>query len=698
MIDDFLSKDAAIAAELVTTWGPFFGRFGRLREVQRQGIPQVLSGRDLLLVAPTASGKTEAACAPLVERNFLRRRWTILYISPTRALVNDLFERLVGPLHELGVTVRRRTGDHRDPIDEANVILTTPESFDSMLCRGRRPDIGHVLGYVSAVVLDEIHLLHGTARGEQLRWLLERLRRLRDQMRSDGLVQRGDVQVVALSATVPDTTRVADAYLAPDREVVVVGGGRSIEVVAPNAGSPTVEESLPAYLSEREVPEKVLVFSNNRKRVDFLARELSETLEVLRYNVRAHHGSLAQPEREATEAAVKRESRIVVCATMTLEIGIDIGDIDLVVLDGPAPNVPSLLQRIGRGNRRTSETRLMMCAGSLAEGLIHAAMLEAASRGDLGVSEHGPQYAVARQQTASYIFQAPELARPRPQAEQLAATVLPELNYAVLLDHLIGSDELSEDPSGIRLGQFWQDKTTKGEIHSTIEDAGGYQVVDAKTGSQIGKGIRSQQGRGMGVAGKLLEVQRWDDFRIIVRKAASQEAAAGEWSYVTQAWMRGAGQPNALRTYLGIAADEWPALGMDGMLCVFHFGGSRRKAVLQLALDLAGQTAIQLDDWGIWLPADGFSPTQAPGWLGSWQPSQLEVLLGPDRLAKLERLLARPRANRALPASLRIEEVVGWLNLEAEHDALAGARWGPPRDADVSQALRTIAGSLRRSH
>ena len=132
------------------------------------------------------------------------------YAPPTRALVNDLYERLRGPASQLGLILRRRTGDHRERVEDIpHIVLTTPESFDSLLCRGRNSAYGHSLGFVSAVVLDEIHLLHGTARGEQLRWLMARLARVRTQMVESGLTRRADVQLVALSATIPDPEFIA---------------------------------------------------------------------------------------------------------------------------------------------------------------------------------------------------------------------------------------------------------------------------------------------------------------------------------------------------------------------------------------------------------------------------------------------------------------------------------------------------------
>ena len=693
-----LAADEDLARQLRVTWGPFFGRHGRLRPIQRVAMPAILKGTDVLVIAPTATGKTEAACAPLVERNFTKPRWTILYVSPTRALVNDLYERLAGPIEQLGLTTRRRTGDHRDQLDEPpNLLLTTPESFDSLLCRGRRPAGEHVLGYVEAVVLDEVHLIYGTARGEQVRWLLHRLDKVRMQMEAAGKLRSHSVQIVALSATVPDATDVAAAYLPPGSLTATAGGARQIEVVAPAVDRPDAESAIPGFLAHRGEPQKLLVFSNSRKRVDHLTREIARALEPDGFKVLAHHGSLSMEERESAERALKREARIVVCATMTLEIGIDIGDVDVVVLDSPAPSVPSLLQRIGRGNRRTQVTRLMVCSGSLVESLIHAAMLEAARAGDLGSPERGPQYAVSRQQIASYIFQAPRRSRPRSQVTQLIGALMPDLDADGLLDHLVEATEFEEDEGGVRLGASWRDLAVRGSIHSNIEDAGGYQVVDERTGAAIGTGIRSQQGRGIGVAGKLLEVRGWDQFKILVRKAATEVHAEGEWSYTSRGWMHGAGQPQAVRRYLGIPVDNWPLLRADGERCVFHFGGARRRAVLELVTELTGGLdVLDIDDWAIWLREDGTTQSTTPPWLGRWTPAQLSVLLSPDRLARMERVLARPVANQRLPLSVRIREVSGWLRLEVEHRAFSDVRWTEVSDPNVADALGLIARSLRR--
>ena len=156
MTDPGAATDRQIAIALRSMWDPFFARFGSLREIQRLGIPPILAGENTLLCAPTSSGKTEAACAPLLQRNANSRRGElILYISPTRALANDLFHRLEGLCLSANRTVVRRTGEYRSPgaMNTADIVITTPESFDSLLCRGKASDPqGHVLARVGQVV------------------------------------------------------------------------------------------------------------------------------------------------------------------------------------------------------------------------------------------------------------------------------------------------------------------------------------------------------------------------------------------------------------------------------------------------------------------------------------------------------------------------------------------------------------------
>ncbi len=197
-----LKQDREISRRLYYTWTPFFSQFKSLTEVQRKAILPILEGRDALVCSPTASGKTEAVCAPLLERNYLSvSPWKILYISPTRALINDLYFRLINPVEQLGFKISRHTGDYHQNLEAAKVVLTTPESFDSILCRGKT-NRGHVLMDVNALVFDELHFLVGTPRGEHLRWLIHRLLLLKSHAVKKAWISDGSLQRVALSATI----------------------------------------------------------------------------------------------------------------------------------------------------------------------------------------------------------------------------------------------------------------------------------------------------------------------------------------------------------------------------------------------------------------------------------------------------------------------------------------------------------------
>lgn len=689
-MEDDLAQDRAIARKLPRAWPAFFQSFGRLTPVQRASVPVVLDGRDTLVVSPTASGKTEAVCAPLIERYFQPDRpWMILYISPTRALVNDLYERLWQPLRRLSLTVGRRTGDHRDRPNASDVLLTTPESFDSMLCRGRiAGGDGHLLAHVVALVLDEIHLLHGTARGEQVRWLIERLRRLRAQAKNEGWSPNDGFQIIALSATIAQPEAVADAYL-PNGQIVQVPGQRQISTATSSSPDSSVESALPSYLSSAVAPEKILVFSNSRRRVDYLAAHLRPVLAKLSYEVRGHHGSLATREREAAERALKTVDKIVVFSTSTLELGIDIGNIDLVVLDSPAPDMSAFFQRIGRGNRRTSTTDVMACAGSVLETVVQSAMIEAARDGWLGDGAFGPQHAVARQQVASYIFQSAQRSRSRAGVQSLLNTCAAPVVATSLIDRLVGEQELLEDGPGLRLGDTWMQKTSSGALHSTIEDMPGVDVVDEETGRAIVHGLSYQSGRGLAAGGLLLEARSWKDRKLEVRRVKEAGLARGEWAYTSRAWLKGPDQPKALRRYLDIEANVWPLIRVGSKCYVFHFGGSVRKAVIELAAAAAGIEEVKANEWCLVLDGQALKPD----WIENTDGLDLEVALA-NRLDSLERTLGRPRANRSLPLVARIDEVRQWLRIGPELAELQSSQWEQDLDEDLRAVLTELAEEL----
>jgi len=686
--NDALRKDREIAALLYRTWSSFFSRFGRLTEVQRRAIPVVFRGQDVLLCAPTASGKTEAVCAPIIEKALtLGIPWKVLYVSPTRALVNDLYYRLLTPIEQMGLTVARYTGDHHGNVATSSILLTTPESFDSLLCRGKRGE-GHLLANVTTLIIDEIHFLYGNPRGEQLRWLIHRLHRLKAFARQKGWIAESHCQKIALSATVASPEKIQKAFLDPlNSQIIIVPGGRDIELVKPDSKIPRTEDALIDYLVNLNSPEKILVFCNSRKRVDYLFDELKDDIEDVGFTALEHHGSLSKGLREDAEYTMKHKNKVVMFATSTLEIGVDIGDIDLIILDGPAPDVSTFLQRIGRGNRRTNKTRVMPCYGNYVEILIHSAIIDAARKGELLPEPVGPCLAVARQQLASYIFQGSRRRRRRSTLTELVDSCSGPVS-AELIDHLLLENELIEDRSGIRLGEAWKNKAEMGDLHSNIESTHGTTIVDEDSGHVLAGGVKLGTGSVLKLVGNLMEVKRWEYSKVYVSRLRRKVTPDITWGYHSRSWVKGAGQPQAVKRYLGYGTLDWPVLYDTGCSYVFHLGGARRRAVIELIMSSNREhlPSVQITEWFLVLLGNY---SHRPAWFEE-KDSGLFTSMIADSLEKYEAMLGRPSANKRLPLKARIHEVQEWLDLENELSLVSSARWLHVKDEDVAFSLRAI--------
>ena len=411
-----MGTDAEIVRRMGAAGAAFFGGFRRLRDVQRAAAAPILEGRDTLVVSATASGKTEAVAAPLIARLLARGgpragAVRLLVVAPTRALVNDLAARLNGPLARMGLACGRQTGDRRDKQRRPFALITTPESFDSMLVRdGAFEDgrlIGHLLADAGAVFIDEAHLFDGTARGDQLCWLLGRLRRVR-RLGADGAAPENGLHLCAASATVSAADALAKRLLGSDAIAVRAGGARDIDIFGPS-GEPRwipigPEDAIPALRdgietvpkarlieavrarlwramsgADRAAPRKILVFVPTRRLCDTLSAHLQGTLPRRRgLRVLAHHGSLERERREEAERLFASSRDAALVATTTLEVGIDIGDVDAIALVGAPPGTRALLQRIGRGGRRDGRTRVLALPRDEMERAAFASMLRSA--------------------------------------------------------------------------------------------------------------------------------------------------------------------------------------------------------------------------------------------------------------------------------------------------------------------------------
>ena len=387
--------------------GWFRGAFAAPTEIQERAWERIAGGRHTLIAAPTGSGKTLAAFLfaidGLVRRSAdgsLTEETSVLYVSPLKALSNDIHRNLEQPLagihgrlHPDGPTpdglppVRSlvRTGDtpagartamtRRPP----HILVTTPESLYLLLTAdgGRR-----MLRSVRTVIVDEIHAVVGSKRGSHLALSLERLQALTD----------APPRRIGLSATQKPIERVAE-YLAPSGEpcaIVDAGHRRRMDTALELPGSPLgavmsneVWEEVYARLCELIGRHRTtLIFVNTRRMAERAAHELSERLGP--DAVAAHHGSLSKETRLDAERRLKEGSLRALVATASLELGIDIGAVDLVCQLGSPRSIMAFLQRVGRSGHAVGATPKGRLFPLSRDDLVEVcALLAAAARGDL---------------------------------------------------------------------------------------------------------------------------------------------------------------------------------------------------------------------------------------------------------------------------------------------------------------------------
>lgn len=514
------------------TWDAFLSRFGGPTEVQRVALEPLLAGKNCLLSCATAGGKTEAAFAPLVER--LKRRGkssglAVIAVVPTRALAADLNRRLAGPLERSALRLAVKTADSPDSFSKTrpDILVTTPESLDSLLANRPRALVG-----LRAVVLDEIHALDNTPRGDQLRILLNRLRRLKRYAFEKGDAPDSTLQFCALSATVTAPATLAGRYFS-DPVIVSVPGNRPIDAEFVSFEG---ESSLRALFAEagRAGQKKMLVFCRTRAETEKWAAKFSEGTPFGE-KVFVHHGSLAAAERRRVESEFLLSTAAVCFATSTLELGIDIGDVDSVVLIGPPDSLASFLQRIGRGNRRTNRTDVVCFSGSDFEEAVFSVYVRTASAGRVSIgpdssSEYWFRPSVVVQQLCSYLKQSPIREIAIDTAHELfietdGRPLIPRSEFEEIVDGLIRRD-IVQSGTGKSLfpAEGWQKLDDERRLYSNLEGAleNPVEVRDGVTGRKLGEvSFRVNPGEVFNFAGKRVVATEATARRITVKPAPS---------------------------------------------------------------------------------------------------------------------------------------------------------------------------------
>lgn len=345
-----------------------------LRPLQEDAIVPIMDGEDAILLAPTAGGKTEAACFPLLSR-MADENWqglSVLYLCPLKALLNNLQPRIESYTAWVGREALTWHGDvsasarTRIKREQPDVLLTTPESLESMLV-SESVDAEQLFANLRAVVIDEVHAFAGDDRGWHLLAVLARI---------ESLLGR-PLQRVGMSATVgnpdellnwlqsADSARIG-RVIAPDlpgNAVAVVGSSLTVASAQPALVGGTLTDVIVDYVGSVENAVKVIAaLHQGEKRLVFvdsrrLAEELGEGLHEAGVTVFISHSSLSAAERRRSEEAFADARDCVIVATSTLELGIDVGDLDRVIQINAPRTVSSFLQRLGRTGRRAGTTR-----------------------------------------------------------------------------------------------------------------------------------------------------------------------------------------------------------------------------------------------------------------------------------------------------------------------------------------------------
>ncbi len=347
----------SLLLKLPNTFRAFYGGFTELHRVQRQALTPILEGRDLVVQAATGSGKSEAVLAPCLERVIQSGQKTaVLYIIPTRALAMDLKRRFESIITErLGLNFALRTGDKKLTGGKCpDIMLTTPESLDVML-GSSNTDLRGFLSRVGTVIIDEVHSFIYQYRGRHLVYLFNRLERRTGRR----------LQKIAMSATISRVGSVIDFFgFHPSAPSVITDVKRKIRARLLHIKQEKTEiPSLVNDLYDTWQYRKILIFVNSRVACDRIFGIINQTGRFKGVS-ELHYSNLKPRERKKAETRFRTSPHALCIATSTLELGIDVGDVDAVLLYQPPGSVAAFLQRIGRANRREQEINFWgICAG-----------------------------------------------------------------------------------------------------------------------------------------------------------------------------------------------------------------------------------------------------------------------------------------------------------------------------------------------
>ena len=330
--------------------------YGELTDMQKAAVPRIKNGESLVISAPTGYGKTLAAFLPLLEKvDPDKPGIQLLYITPLRSLNRDIFKNVIALCNKVGVEVDVRHGD-TSPTERANqarmpphCLITTPETVQSIFLSKRMVE---AIKNVKYVIVDEVQSLMESKRGTQFSMGLERLRRV------------SSFQIVGISATISNFKETADFLGCSDYMAFKGDKKYNVDIVYPNIGSEdermaskenmsdVVANSLRYVEEQIKTAKSTLLFTNTRETAELLGSRLTKFIKD--QNIDVHHSSLSKEVRTEIENKFKVGDVTLMIATSSLELGIDIGDVDLVIQYMSPRQVIKLVQRVGRSNHNRS--------------------------------------------------------------------------------------------------------------------------------------------------------------------------------------------------------------------------------------------------------------------------------------------------------------------------------------------------------
>ena len=329
--------------------------FEQLTEIQKSALQVIYQKKDSLIVAPTGSGKTECAVIPIFSQiKKIKKQGKIksLYITPLRSLNRDIFRRIIKYAALEDLTIQIRHGDTpqsvRKKISDSppDVLITTPETLVILLAQQKMLT---ALSELEWIIIDEVHELLASERGSQLSLSLERL-----QLNSNQKIIR-----TGLSATIGNTDDAAQFLVGTKKPCKIIKDESvrkyEVEVKFVGGSISEVADSIIEYVEKLNLNSPILLFTNTRGESEFLASIIRDKTMM---NIELHHGSLSKQVREETEGILRSGNRGIVVCTSSLELGLDIGSVELVIHYGSPRQVSKLIQRIGRSRHsRNSSAR-----------------------------------------------------------------------------------------------------------------------------------------------------------------------------------------------------------------------------------------------------------------------------------------------------------------------------------------------------